>query len=231
MNRFILLLLALFSAPIMAQGPQQFELVYSFTFNGQYVGEVTDRFKREGTRYQLTSEAKPAGNLALLLPMLTLSSEGEIRSKGFVPYRYLQTRSNAPDKFAVAEFDWRTGMLTQQYKGKTHQLPLPDRALDALTQLYSVTLAGDLPQHLEFPVTNGRKLITYRYEKQPAERLETALGSFDAVEYRRVAEPGENAISVWIAPAMHFLPLRIRVQEETGTFEQQLIRQNYQGNV
>lgn len=227
MKSFVALLLALVSAFALARGPQQFELVYSFTFNGQYIGEVTDRFARDGNRYQLTSEAKPAGNLAMLLPMLQLSSNGEIKAQRFVPNRYLQLRSNAPDKFAMAEFDRQLGVLTQQYKGKTHQLPLPEGALDALTQLYSFTLAETLPLQLEFPVSNGRKLVNYRYEKLPAERIETPLGSFDVVEYRRVAEPGENAISVWVAPALHHLPLRIRVQEASGTFEQQLIRLNY----
>jgi hypothetical protein len=227
MKSFIALLLALVSSSVLAQGPQQFELVYSFAFNGQYVGNVTDRFQREGSQYRLSSEARPEANLALLLPMLTLSSEGEMQAQHFIPHRYQQVRSNAPDKMTMAEFDWPHGVLTHQYKGKTQQTALPAGTLDALTQLYSFTLAGELPQQLEFPVSNGRKLITYRYEKQPAERMETPLGSFEAVEYRRVAEPGENAISVWIAPALHYLPLRIRVQEDSGTFEQQLIRLNY----
>lgn len=227
MKTLVALLLALVSSSILAQGPQQFELVYSFTFNGQYIGNVTDRFKREGDQYHLTSEAKPEANLALLLPMLTLSSEGEMQAQRFIPRRYRQVRSNAPEKASVAEFDWLHGVLTHQYKGKTQQTALPEGALDALTQLYAFTLAGNLPQQMEFPVSNGRKLITYRYEKQPAERMETPLGSFDAVEYRRIAEPGENAISVWVVPALHHLPLRIRVREDTGIFEQQLIRLNY----
>jgi hypothetical protein len=228
MKSILALLLALLSTLAFARGPRQFELVYSFSFNGQYVGNVTDRFKREGARYHLKSEARPEGNLALLLPMLTLSSEGEINGQGFLPQRYLQLRSNAPDKFALAEFDWRSGMLTQQYKGKTHQLPLPAGTLDALSQLYTFTLAGELPVRLEFPVSNGRKLVNYRYEKIPAGRMDTPLGSFEVVEYRRItAEPGDNAISVWVAPGLHYLPLRIRVQEASGVFEQQLIRLDY----
>lgn len=227
MNRLIALLLALLTASALAQGPQQFELVYSFTFNGQYVGSVTDRFKREGNNYQLSSEAKPEASLALLLPMLTLSSAGSLQAQQFVPRSYRQVRSNAPDREVAADFDWQHKVLTHQYKGKTRQTALPEGTQDALTQLYAFTLAGELPPRLEFPVTNGRKLISYRYEKLPAGRVDTPLGSFETVEYRRIAEPGENAISVWIAPALHFLPLRIRVQEETGVFEQQLIRLNY----
>lgn len=228
MRSFIALLLALVSSSILAQGPRQFELVYGFTFNGQVIGSVTDRFQREGSRYQLSSEARPEANLALLLPMLTLSSEGELRAQRFIPQRYQQARSNAPNKTAVAEFDWTKHTLTHQYNGKSKQTTLPEGTLDALTQLYAFSLAADLPPSLEFAVSNGRKLISYRYEKLPAERMETPLGSFETVEYRRVAEPGENAISVWIAPGLHFLPVRIRVQEASGIFEQQLIRLNYQ---
>lgn len=223
---FALLFTAL-SLSARAEAPRQFELVYSFFFNGQYVGNVIDSFKREGTRYELKSEARPDRTLAMLLPMLTLTSEGEIKSQRFVPSRYLQVRSNAPDKFALAEFDWWRGTLTQQYKGRTHQMPLPEGALDSLTQLYIVTLAGKLPDSMEFPVSNGRKLIHYRYEKLPGGRIDTPLGSFETVEFRRIAGPDENAISVWIAPGLHYLPLRIRVREDAGVFEQQLVKLNF----
>lgn len=227
MKAFIALILALVAPSISAKSPQQFELVYRFTFNGHYVGEVTDRLKREGSRYQLTSNAKPKGNLALLLPLLTLSSEGEIKGQGFTPVRYQQVRSNAPSKSTTALFDWPNGVLTHQYKGKTMQAALQKGTLDSLTQLYTFTFMGELPKTIEFPVSNGRKLITYRYEKQPAERINTPMGSYEAVEYRRIADPDENAISVWIAPGLNNLPLRIRVREDAGTFEQQLVRLNY----
>ena len=230
MKKIIALLLALVSASVLAQGPQQFELVYRFTFNGQYVGNVTDRFKREGSQYQLTSEARPDSALALLLPMLTLTSEGDMKAQRFVPRRYQQVRSNAPDKTVVADFDWQKKVLVHQYNGKSKQTALPDGTQDALTQLYAFTLSGNLPPQLEFSVSNGRKLISYRYEKLAGGRMDTPLGSFETVEYRRIVEqPDENAISVWIAPMLHHLPVRIRVREETGLFEQQLTQFNYKG--
>jgi hypothetical protein len=224
---FFLSLLSLAAIPqasAQPQNPKQFELIYRFTLNGQYLGNVTDTFKRDGAQYQLTSIARPEGNLALLLPMLTLTSEGEMQSRHFLPRRFNQSRTNAPDKTASAEFDWKQGTLTHVYKGKSKQLPLPSGTLDALVQLYSFTLMDSLPQQIELPVTNGRKLMDYRYEKQPAERIEAALGAFEAIEYRRIARPDENAISVWIAPSLNNLPLRVRVQEDTGVFEQQLVQ-------
>lgn len=230
MKSALALLLALVSASVLARAPQQFELVYRFTFNNQYVGNVTDRFKREGSQYRLTSEARPNARLALLLPMLTLTSEGSMQTQRFVPHRYRQVRSNAPEKTVVADFDWRRKVVTHRYKGKRQQASLPDGTQDALTQLYAFTLVGTLPAQLKFPVSNGRKLIHYRYEKLPGGRLQTPLGAFETVEYRRVVdEPGESAISVWIAPALNHLPVRIRVREESGAFEQQLIRMNYRG--
>lgn len=227
--KFVLaLLLALVSVSVPARGPQQFELVYRFTFNNQYVGNVTDRFKREGSQYRLTSEARPNVRLALLLPMLTLTSEGSMQAERFVPRRYQQVRSNAPGKKVAADFDWSRKIVTHQYKGKSQQASLPDGTQDALTQLYAFTLAGKLPAQLKFPVSNGRKIIHYRYEKLPGGKLQTPLGAYETVEYRRVVdEPDETAISVWIAPALNYLPVRIRVREESGAFEQQLIRMSY----
>ena len=227
MKFIVALLLALVSISVPAQGPQQFELTYRFTFNGQYVGNVTDRFKREGTRYSLSSVASPDKRLAFLLPVLTLTSEGTIQSNTFVPSRYRQVRSNAPEKAVMSQFNWTNGQLTHHYKGKTSQITLPKGTQDALTQLYAFTLSGKAPPQLEFPVSNGRKLIHYRYEKIPAGRMSTPLGTFEVIEYRRIAQADENAISVWISPALNHLPLKIRVREESGLFEQQLIRKTY----
>lgn len=228
MKTIVALLLALLATAVPAQGPQQFELVYRFTFNGQHIGHVSDSFKREDSRYRLTSIARPDKKLAFLLPVMTLTSEGMIQSGSFIPSRYRQVRSNAPNKAVTSEFDWTSNQLTHRYKGRVAQADLAKGTQDALTQLYSFTLAGAAPPKLEFAVSNGRKLINYRYEKIPAGHMVTPLGSFETVEYRRITtEPDENAISVWIAPALHHLPLRIRVREESGLFEQHLIRANY----
>lgn len=223
------LLLALVSLGVSAQVPQRFELVYRFTLNGQFLGNVTDRFqRREGRQYQLTSVAKPEGHLALLLPTLTLTSQGTYKPQQLIPKFYRQVRSNAPAKAAQAEFDWSKGLLMHHYKGRTAETPLPSGTQDALSQLYVFAMMQALPDKLDMPVTNGRKLMTYRYEKRPGPRIETPLGSFDTVEYRRIAEAGENLISVWVAPALHHLPVRIRVKEDTGVFEQELIKLDYQ---
>lgn len=206
---------------------KEFELVYRLTLNGQYLGKVTDTFKRDGSQYQLESIAKPEGKLAALLPTLTLSSQGEIFLQRLLPRRFSQSRSSAPEKTAVAEFDWTQGVITHLYKGKSKQTALPAHTLDALSQLYSFTQMDSLPEQIEWPVTNGRKLITFRYEKQPAERIEAALGSFEAIEYRRIADPEENDISVWVAPTLNHLPLRVRVREDTSIFEHQLVEINF----
>lgn len=228
MNYLTGLLLALLPLGAIAQVPQQFELVYRFTFNGQYVGNVTDQFQRLNDRqYQLTSIAKPEGHLALLLPTLTLTSKGAYKSRQLIPTSYRQARSNAPKKAALASLDWSKKLLTHQYKGRAEQESLPPGTQDALSQLYVLSIMENLPGKFELPVTNGRRLLIYRYEKLPAEPIVTPLGSFETFEYRRIAEPDENAISVWVAPALHRLPLRIRVREESGTFEQQLIKLNY----
>jgi hypothetical protein len=227
MRAIVALLLAIVSMAVPAESPQQFELTYRFTFNGQYVGNVTDRFKRVGNRYNLSSVARPDNKLSLLLPVLTLTSEGVVQSGSFVPSRYRQVRSNAPEKAVASEFNWAGKQLIHHYKGKTEQIALPAGTQDALTQLYAFTLAGQAPPRLAFDVSNGRKLISYRYEKLPGGRINTPMGAFDVIEYRRIAQPDENAISVWIAPGLHYLPLRIVVREESGLFEQQLIRLNY----
>lgn len=228
MKAFAPIFALLVSCSVHAQDLRQFELTYRFLLNGQIIGQVTDTFRQEAAQYQLKSVAQPDRDLAFLLPTLTLSSEGSIRDQHFYPLHFNQLRSNAPGKVVAADFDWTRKILTHTYKGRTQTLPLTDGTQDALSQVYSFTLLDKLPDTLDLPVSNGRKLMTYHYEKQPATRIDSPLGSFDAVEYRRIARADENAISVWIAPELHNLPLRIRVRENSGVFEQQLARANVQ---
>lgn len=225
---FLGLLLACLPLAAVAQVPHEFELVYRFTFNGYDVGTVTDRFQRaDSTHYQLTSVAKPDPSLAFLLPTLTLTSRGRFTGSQLLPLFYHQARSNAPEKAVVAELDWTRGTLTHQSKGRSEQAALPPGTQDALTQIYVFAMMEALPGQFEMPVTNGRRLLTYRYEKRPGPPVTTPQGTFETVEYRRIVDPGENQISVWIAPALHYLPVRIRVQEDSGIFEQQLIKLDY----
>ncbi len=221
------LILSMLSLGALAQPPQQFELVYRFHFNGQPVGLVTDRFERQNGRYTLTSEARPEARLAWLLPGLTLNSEGYCANDRLAPKHFRQIRAGSPDKTAEAQFDWDAATLTHRYKGKTEALALPAGTQDSLSQIYFFAVSEQLPASFDLPVTNGRKLITYRYERLPAAPVETPFGTFPAIEYRRIAEPGENAISVWIAPDLHHLPLRIRVQETAGVFEKLLAQASF----
>lgn len=227
LTTFLIALAATAHASAQTPSLKEVELVYRLTLNGQYLGKVTDTFKRDGSQYRIESIAKPEGKLAALLPTLTLSSQGEILLQQLLPKRFSQSRSSAPEKTAVAEFDWTQGVITHLYKGKSTQTALPAHTLDALSQLYSFTQMDSLPEQIEWPITNGRKLMTFRYEKQPAERIEAALGSFEAIEYRRIADPDENDISVWVAPSLNHLPLRVRVREDVRIFEHQLVEINF----
>ncbi len=99
MNYLSGLLLTLLPLSVFAQVPQQFELVYRFTFNGQYVGNVTDRFQRLGSQqYQLTSVAKPDGKLSLLLPTLTLTSKARTSHNSLFPPPIARCAAMRPKK-------------------------------------------------------------------------------------------------------------------------------------
>jgi len=63
-----LLAASLFAATAQAAAPQQMSLVYDLYRNGHKLGQVTDTFTRNGTRYILTSETRASGPLKMLWP-------------------------------------------------------------------------------------------------------------------------------------------------------------------
>ncbi|MBS0311071.1 MAG: DUF3108 domain-containing protein, partial [Proteobacteria bacterium] len=63
MLKIILLAAALVAGSAQAAGPSQMNVVYDLYRNGIKLGQVTDTFTRNGTRYVLTSETRASGPL------------------------------------------------------------------------------------------------------------------------------------------------------------------------
>lgn len=72
-----------------------------------------------------------------------------------------------------------------------------------------------------------RNTSLYRFELRGAETLELPAGRIDAVKLERPADaPGNDRhdrLEVWLAPALCWLPVRVRYADDRGmTIDQQL---------
>jgi len=227
MLKIILFAAALLAGSAHAAGPSRMNVVYDLYRNGVKLGQVTDTFTRNGTRYVLTSETHASGPIQLLWPgNIQLESTGLVTSKGLRPLQFQHARSDAPNKLATARLDWKQRTITYQYKGESRQVEgLRDGAQDQLSQLYQFMFAPGLPADYALQVVSGRKLNDYHYIRRDGGTLRTPLGAMATQQYQRITqESDEKAITVWVAPARHNLPVQIRVSEDGVTLEQRLVR-------
>ncbi|MCD6707103.1 MAG: DUF3108 domain-containing protein [Thiobacillus sp.] len=226
MLKTLLLAAGLFAAAAQA-APQQMNLVYDLYRNGHKLGQVTDIFIRNGSRYTLTSETRADGPLKMLWPgVIRLESTGLVTRQGLLPTQFRHARSDAPHKLATARLDWKQRSIAWQYKGDSWTVDgLQNGTQDQLSQVYQFMFAPSLPADYSLQVVSGRDLNDYRYVKSEGGKLQTPLGALATRQYRRITKkPDEKTITVWIAPARDNLPVQIRVSEDGVTLEQRLVR-------
>ena len=227
MIKILLLAVSLFSTPAQAAGPSQMSLVYDLYRNGHKLGQVTDTFTRNGTRYTLVSETRATGPLKLLWPgNIRLESVGMVTLQGLRPTQFQHARSDAPNKLATARLDWKQRSIAYQYKGESRQVNgLQNGAQDQLSQLYQFMFLPRQPVDFGLQVVSGRDLNDYRYARSEGDVIQTPLGALATQQYQRITDkPDEKAVTVWVAPARNNLPVQVRVSEDGVTLEQRLVR-------
>jgi hypothetical protein len=226
MMKSLLLAASLFAAAaVQAAPPQQMSLVYDLYRNGHKLGQVSDTFTRDGSRYTLVSETRATGPLKALWPgNIRLESSGEVTKAGLRPTQFRHARSDAPHKLATARLDWKQGLIAWEYKGeKWEQNGLQAGTQDQLSQGYQFMFLPKLPAELSQQVVSGKKLNDYRYARRDGGTLQVPAGQYATQVFERVLGPGdEKAITVWVAPAHDNLPVQIRVTEDKVTLEQRL---------
>lgn len=227
MIKAFLLGLGFYAATVQAAPPSQMSLEYDLYRNGHKLGQVIDTFTRSGARYTLVSETRATGPLKLLWPgNIRLESSGVVTSQGLRPSQFKHARSDAPEKLATAQLDWKQRSIAYQYKGESHQVNgLQLGAQDQLSQLYQFMFLNRQPGNYGLQVVSGRNLNDYRYARSDGGAVQTPLGALATQKYQRVDQkPDEKAITVWVAPARNNLPVQVRVSEDGVTLEQRLVR-------
>jgi hypothetical protein len=78
-------------------------------------------------------------------------------------------------------------------------------------------------QHIEFPMTNGRKLDLYRYTVTPDVEIDTPLGRMSTLHLVKQREPGDSETEIWLAPEHRYLPVKMVIVEDDGVRYEQLV--------
>lgn len=218
----IFAILLLLSASAAFAAPQKLTAVYHVTRNGQPFADVTETFQQDAGRYKLESVTEGIGIYGLL-GKRRLLSEGEVTADGLRPARFEQQQGDSAKKAISADFDWAGKTLSMKAKGQTITAPLEAGTLDLASYAYQFMFVPPKGEEVLLTVTTGKKQRAYRY--RVAERdamVETAAGKFKTVHLVNARESGEEK-ELWLGAEAHYIPVRIKMQDENGAKIEQVL--------
>ena len=216
------LLLCIFVASNGAASPGKSSLPISDNFSVEYVLEAglftIGKTRRslsvlENGLYVFESYTWPAGMLSVFYQGdLTERSVWKYKDRLAVPIEYSYKDTNKKkERDVVLTFDWDRLVVTNNINGEPWEQDIEPGTQDKL--LYQVSIMLDLTNNnrrksLAYTVADGSKKIRYYDAKiQGKETIKTPAGKFKTIRIHR--DDGKRVTTLWCAPALDYLPVRI----------------------
>ena len=223
----IVVALAALAAAACHAAPASVSASYNLFRDGLHVATVDESFEANGGKYQIVSASNPAGMLKRLFrTQIRIQSTGAVTPSGLRPQAFEYGRLDDASKNVNAQFDWDAGQLRMAYEGRKETAPLPVNTQDRLSLMYQfMFMPLAKVTQVTLPMTNGRKIESYRYEVAGTEAIDTPLGKMNTLRLVRQREAGDNMVEVWLAPERNFMPVKLLIVENDGPrFEQVITR-------
>ena len=199
--------------------PPRLDLAYKVFFGTQrfMIGEATYRFERDSDQYRISTVAQPRGLAALIVHGKGLvESRGTITPQGLKPYEFAVERGSA-DKREVAYFDWDAGNVVLN---GGDLVPLEAPAFDPLTILWQPYFAPPSRDDQTFSLATTRRVARYTLSLAGEETIAWRNGDIATQRWHEVSDDGKTEGWFWLAPSMHYIPVKMRVTRTSrGTLE------------
>lgn len=205
--------------------PPSTRITYELTGNyrGEVYGSATVDWVRVGARYEVHLDLLIGPSFAPILSR-RMTSQGQLSDAGLYPERY--------DEDSKAMFrDRRRAQVMLEpdavLLGNGQRVERLAGVQDTASQF--VQLAYLFSRHpemlkpggtVEMPLALPRRMGVWIYDVRDPEVLYTPFGAIDAVPLqprRDSRKKDELSAQVWFAPSLRYLPVRIRIQQDTDT--------------
>jgi hypothetical protein len=199
--------------------PPRLDLAYKVFLGtrGFMIGDATYRFEHEGESYRISTIAQARGLAALIVHGKgKVESYGRITEHGLKPYEFAVERGSA-DRRETAFFDWDAGNVVL-HDGKIETLEAP--AFDPLTILWQPYFSPPARDDVTFSLATTRRVARYTLSLEGEETLVWPHGEVLTQRWHRVSDDGKLEAWIWLAPSMHYIPIKMRVTRTSrGTLE------------
>ena len=210
-------------------GEHRFQVFYGDMSRDLPVAEVRYRLQHDADGYEISTQAKAIGVVALFYSgNLIQSSKGRIGAQGLLPERYAERRGKRPER--VIRFDYERGRMIGI--GDPPEVSLLPGTQDRLSIFYQLGLmARRSPARFEpgrrfiLPLASMKRIDKPSFDVVGGESVNTVRGSLSALRFtvRNESDPEDPKIDVWLADSMSMLPARIRVEDHDGKIIDQVL--------
>lgn len=195
----------------------------------EYSSGLKDAIKNVGSGTH-KYEADQAGNFRIsaeeALPVKStkgnkwnLSISGKIYGHGLFPIGF-SSKGALPDRLLA--INGAANSVDGRGSGRSGRMPdgIPDRQ----TLLYHFMVRAPTLPEGKIAISDGEDVATYNYVLTDVEsfRLE-GFGEVRAIKLRFFSEQRNDLIEIWLAPTLHFLPLKVRFTDKDGNVLEQLV--------
>ncbi len=190
--------------------PRRVDLVYKAFLGTQgfLIGEAVYRFEHSGNEYHIHTIGEAKGLAALFLRgQGKLESRGLITSTGLRPYEFAVERGSR-ERRETAVFDWEIGMVTL-HGDKT--APLEPSTFDPMSLMWQAYFTPPVDAVQEISVATTRRVARYTLTREAEETIPWAQGDIVTERWRRKSEDGNTDTTVWLAPSLRYVPVKMRV--------------------
>ena len=190
--------------------PPRVDLVYKAFLGTQgfLVGEAAYRFEHAANEYRITTIGEARGLAALFV-----RGQGKLESRGFITAAGLQplefsVERGSKERRETAVFDWEAGVVTL-HEQKTQALAVP--TFDPLALMWQAYFQPPADDTQELDVATTRRVGHYTVTREGTETIRWPAGEVATERWHRRSEDGKTDAYFWLAPSLHYVPVKIRV--------------------
>jgi len=176
-------------------------------------------------RYRYEARTTPTGLYNLIRSdEITEISKGILKGGRITPlnyhYRHKKTKS---DRQVDLEFNWQALHVINRTPDSRWIMKVSPGTQDKFGQQLSLMLAlAGGKRDIGFKVADGGRTKSYRFEYQGKELIHTPAGSYQALKMVRTKDGRPSQASLWLAPEINYLPVRVERKEKDGLFVMKL---------
>ena len=180
-------------------------------------GENEVGFTVEQGRYRMHSATRSS------LYRAQQESRGAVEGRALRPQEYTEQRQRRAASTTTIDWAARTVSFSANAEQPGSTSPALQDRLTVLLQLGERLRAGGTGA-IELPVAGARHVSAYRFERRGAESLTLPAGQFETYKLERQNEERDEAIELWLAPSLCWLPVKLRFTDERGLVVENALR-------